>query len=120
MSFPREVPKLGITLPCQYRYAREADMIQLAIGGSEFCVRLIDCWAPPREGGLNLDSYTARAAAQHHLEHAKQLVLWVPAPPRLDDLIPLQSDLAGFLFISESMTLNELLVNGQHCTRSAA
>lgn len=111
-------PPCGISLPVEFRRARDGDTIEVGIAGSVLVwpVRLLDCWAPE----MNLEEgRLAKQYAEKLMEQCARPVLWCPIAEGVKNLLTALTSfdrLLGHIFLSESMTLSEAMVAAGHAT----
>lgn len=111
-------PRAGLCIPVRYLRCRDGDTIEVALPKSDYvwAIRLVDCWCPElRDKG----GEEARAYAQSVLEDCEDLHLFVPLEPGANILKTLTTfdRLVGELWVSQTTTLNDMLVDAGHATR---
>lgn len=110
-------PQPGLCLPCELEKVRDGDtvVVRVLAGAYQWAIRLIDCWAP--EGYTNKGK-AASAYAATILATTPNLHVYIPAPNYTENLLKnLTFDrIPGYIYLSETKTLNELMVESGHAT----
>ena len=110
-------PPHGLCLPVEYRRCRDGDTIEVGIAGSRWvwAIRLIDCWCPElhKPGGKEAKQY-----AEKMMKQCLHPAIFIPAPHDITNLLGAVTfdRIPGYIFLSKSKSLNELLVAAGHAT----
>lgn len=115
---PRECPPLGLCLPAQFVRARDADTIEWRVPGSAFVFasRLIDCWAPEKDGGNQFTRAIARQGTEFTTAACagRELRVYIPLPKGPQPLKSLTFDrIPSYVFVDDDTTLNVLLIENK-------
>lgn len=117
-------PPAGLCCPVRAVRVIDGDTIEISFPGSlrVYPVRLLDCWAPEtrtRDEAEKIRGRAAQAYAQHILDHTRELHLFLPAPASpLHILRALSLErLTGHLYINETETLADRLIEAGHATK---
>lgn len=130
-SSDKRRPPYGLSMPCRVMGCFAADHLLVHLPGSvEFELVLVDCCAPPLHvpsedpgvaAKLNMDGMAARDAAYMLCEqHHRTTSIWIPQPATdrgWSREIKPGSKQAGYLYLDDSTTLNERLVDVSACHR---
>jgi len=112
-------PAYGLCLPVQYVRCRDGDTVVVSLYDSEreWAIRLINTWCVEMH---EPDGKEAKAYAEKILSGCNNLALYIPAPHYLKNLLQnLTFDrIPGWLFISETRTLNEIMVAQGYATET--
>jgi endonuclease YncB( thermonuclease family) len=97
----------------------DGDTVIVGAPGSkyEWRIRLIDTWRPePREPG----GKEAKQYAKKVLGNCQHPAVFIPTPEDCHNLLSqITFDrIPGYIFVSETRTLNEMLVDGGHATKT--
>lgn len=119
---PAHRPPAGLCLPCIFVRLRDGDTVEVRLPGSErvWAIRLINCWCPETRGPEKERGLRSKRHAEHLLRTCEGLLyVYIPAPA---DGINLLSNLTfdripGWLYVTPTDTLNELLVAAGLATR---
>ncbi len=111
-------PPHGFCVPVEYRRCLDGDTIEVSIFGGETVshVRLLDCWCPEMSepGGAEAKRYAEKLLAM-----CRRPSVMVPFNgENLLTAITSMGRLLGYLFLSDTETLNEKLVAAGHATQS--
>jgi len=115
-------PQYGISLPCTFHHARDADtiVVQLRNSGLLWAIRLIDCWAPEIRGEEKPEGIDASIAAIALLKTAKELSVFIPVENIGENVLKFLTfdRIPGYLYLDDETTLNEKLIELGHATKS--
>jgi endonuclease YncB( thermonuclease family) len=110
-------PAYGLCLHVKYARCRDGDTVVVSLVGSEreWAIRLIDTWCPElsEPGGKE-----AKVFAEQILTQCEDLAVYIPAPHDIHNLLAnITFDrIPGHLFVSETKTLNVMLIEAGHAT----
>lgn len=115
----------GIWFPCELVEVRDGDtvVVQIREHGFEWAIRLIDTWCPELRS-QNPDereqAWAAKAYAEELLDEADELSVFVPWDVLArENLLKIATfdRIPGYVFVSPSQSLNELMVEGGFATK---
>ena len=117
---PAKCPPIGICLPVEYVRCRDADTPVVRLPGSdrEWAVRLLECWVDDAPGNR---ATKAMVYADSVCRQAKSLRLFIPFEQdgkpikHVMDMFTFDRVL-GYLYVSETRTLNEAVVERGYAT----
>jgi len=112
-------PPIGICLGCVVDRCGDGDRVEIRLSGSfhTWTIRLIDCWVskPDEPGGKE-----SRLFLEHYAKRLHNVHLFIPAERPVEHLVRLlaRKEVPGYIFISETQTLNEVMVETGHAYRT--
>ena len=112
-------PPIGLHIPVRYSRCRDGDTVEVSTRHSVrvWAIRLLDCWCAESN---TEEGRGAKEFAESVLENCEDLTLFVPltdvGPNLLRDLLSFDRML-GVLWVSETQTLNDMLVEAGYATR---
>lgn len=113
-------PPAGLCLPVRYIRCRDGDTVEVSLPRSMYIhsIRLLDCWCPELKepGGSE-----AKEFSESVLQDCDNLHVFIPIDsPGVNILKSLASfdRILGILWVSQTQTLNDLLIDAGHATRT--